>query len=209
MEGIELVSHSAELIRSTEGRPTLVIANAARVCKDGTENTDYCEARKLCRKLLAWGHMSPFEFFEVTFQCVTNRAVSHELVRHRMASYMQESQRYCNYEQELPVIMPHGVKAAGHVAAANWEAQMAEAWNCYCGMLELGAKPEDARTVLPEATATKLLVKMNIREFRHFLSLRTSPAAWQEMRFLATAMADAFLAKFPDEQYLLREELNG
>lgn len=209
MEGIKVVSHGAELIRSTEGRPTLVIANAARVCKDGVGNGDYCEARKLCRKLLDWGHMSPFEFFEVTFACVTNRAVSHELVRHRMASYMQESQRYCNYEKELPVIMPHGVKAAGNAAAANWKAQMAEAWDCYCGLLEFGAKAEDARTVLPEATATKILVKMNLREFRHFLTLRTSHAAWTEMRLLATAMADAFLAKFPDEQYIIREELNG
>ena len=209
MEGIKLLDHTAELIRATEGRPTLVIANVAKVCKDGTENADYCAARKLCRKLLDWGHMSPFEFFEVTFACTTNRAVSHELVRHRLASYMQESQRYCNYEQELTVICPHGVKAAGEQAKANWEAQMFEAWDCYCGMLELGLKPEDARTVLPEATATKILVKMNLREFRHFLSLRTSHAAWREMQTLATAMADAFLARFPDEQYLIREELNG
>jgi thymidylate synthase (FAD) len=209
MEGIKLVDHTAELIRATEGRPTLVIADAARVCKDGAGNGDYCAARKLCRKLLDWGHMSPFEFFEVTFACTTNRAVSHELVRHRLASYMQESQRYCNYEQELSVICPHGVKAAGQEAVGNWEAQMFEAWDCYCGLLERGVKAEDARTVLPEATATKILVKMNLREFRHFLSLRSTPAAWYEMRLLATAMADAYLARFPDEQYLVREIVNG
>ena len=203
MEGIRLVEHSAELIRGTEGIPSIVIAGAARVCKDGAENADYCAARKLCRKLLDWGHMSPFEFFEVTFSCVTNRAVSHELVRHRLASYMQESQRYCNYEQELTVICPHGVKAAGQEALGNWEAQMFEAWDCYCGMLELGLKPEDARTVLPEATATKILVKMNLREFRHFLSLRTSSAAWKEMQTLALAMRDAFFTAYPDEAYLL------
>ena len=203
MEGIKLLDHTAELIRATEGRPTLVIANAAKVCKDGAENADYCAARKLCRKLLDWGHMSPFEFFEVTFSCVTNRAVSHELVRHRLASYMQESQRYCNYEQELTVICPHGVKAAGQEALGNWEAQMFEAWDCYCGMLELGLKPEDARTVLPEATATKILVKMNLREFRLFLSLRASGAAWKEMQTLALAMRDAFFTAYPDEAYLL------
>lgn len=203
MEGIRLVEHSAELIRATEGIPSIAIASAARVCKDGAENADYCAARKLCRKLLDWGHMSPFEFFEVTFSCTTNRAVSHELVRHRLASYMQESQRYCAYDKELPVIMPFGVKAAGEQAKNNWQAQMVEAWDCYCGMLELGLKPEDARTVLPEATATKILVKMNLREFRHFLSLRTSSAAWTEMKTLAEAMLEAFLTAYPDEAYLL------
>ena len=203
MEGIKLLDHTAELIRATEGRPTLVVANAAKVCKDGAENADCCAARKLCRKLLDWGHMSPFEFFEVTFSCTTNRAVSHELVRHRLASYMQESQRYCAYDKELPVVMPQGVKAAGEPARHNWVSQMFEAWDCYCGMLELGVKPEDARTVLPEATATKILVKMNLREFRHFLSLRTSSAAWEEMRMLAGAMRNAFLTAYPDEAYLL------
>lgn len=203
MTEISYVKHQAELIRATEGTPSIVIASTARVCRDGAESLSYCEARKLCRKLLGWGHMSPFEFFEVTFACVTNRAVSHELVRHRLASYMQESQRYCAYDKELPVVPPQKLLQDKPQVFQVWADSIRLSYKVYQALIAEGLRPEDARTVLPEATATKILVKMNLRELRHFLTLRTSNAAWTEMRMLAKAMKAAFFAAYPDELYLL------
>lgn len=199
---VTLLSQSAELVNSTAGTPTQVVAQSAKVCKASADTADYCECRRLCRKLLGWEHYSPFEFFSVTFKCVTSRAVSHQLVRHRLASYMQESQRYCAYDKGLKVVCPAAVREAGQ--AEVWLAGVREAYHVYLSLIYAGVKPEAARTVLPEATATTILVHMNLREFRHFLELRTAPSAWAEIRDLSAHMTDAFLSKFPDEQYLIK-----
>lgn len=200
---VTLLSQSAELVNSTTGTPTQVVAQSAKVCKASADTADYCECRRLCRKLLGWEHYSPFEFFSVTFKCVTSRAVSHQLVRHRLASYMQESQRYCAYDKGLNVVCPAAIREAGQ--AEVWLAGVREAYHVYLSLIYAGVKPEAARTVLPEATATTILVHMNLREFRHFLTLRLGNSAWAEMRLLAKAMVDAFLFKFPDEQYMLKD----
>lgn len=199
------IGQSAELINWTNGVPSQVVAMSARVCTDSQANLgDYCECRKLCRKLLDWGHMTPFEFFEVTFTLTTSRAVSHQLVRHRIASYMQESQRYCDYSEELFVIPPKNIERSQSDAVWNpWRQSVCQSANAYAALTSAGVRPEDARSVLPECTATKLYCKMNLREFRHFLDLRTSKAAWSEMQELAKKMRDAFTYKFPDEIYLV------
>lgn len=152
---------------------------------------------------MSWGHWSPFEFVDLTFYFVTSRAVANELVRHRLASYMQQSQRYCRYDNGLQVIMPATLR--GTLEADLWRAQMRDAYDVYLYLMEQGQKPEDARTVLPLATATNMLAKMNLREFRHFLNLRTAPAAWSEMRILANLMAEAFAKQFPDETFLIED----
>lgn len=204
---VNFISQSADLLNWTNGVPSQVIAMNARVSTDTTAKTgEYCECRKLCRKLLDWGHYTPLEFFEVTFGVITSRAVSHQLVRHRLASYMQESQRYCQYDDGINVIVPTAIQRNPdpEILAAVAK-QVTSAANAYKFLLDKGVKAEDARSVLPECTATKLHVKMNLREFRHFLSLRTSHSAWSEMQALATGMADAFSHKFPDEIYLIKE----
>ena len=200
---VNLISQSAELVCTTGGTPTQVIAQSAKVCRASAETADYCECRRLCRKLLEWEHYSPFEFFSMTFKCTTSRAVSHELVRHRLASYMQESQRYCVYDKKLDVICPAAIREAKQIDV--WLAGVREAYHVYLSLIYAGIKPEAARTVLPEASATTILVHMNLREFRHFLSLRLGNSAWAEMRLLAKAMVDAFISKFPDEQYMLKD----
>lgn len=203
---VNLISQSAELVCTTEGTPTHVIAQSAKVCKASAETADYCECRRLCRKLLEWEHYSPFEFFSMSFKCVTSRAVSHELVRHRLASYMQESQRYCVYDKGLNVICPAAIREAKQTDI--WLAGVQEAYHVYLSLIYAGVKPEAARTVLPEASATTILVHMNLREFRHFLELRTATSAWGEMRALSRLMAGALLSKFPDEQYLIRDTIS-
>ena len=82
---------------------------------------------------------------------------------------------------------------------------MRDAHDDYLFLLEHGHKPEDARTVLPMATATHLLCKANLREFRHIIDLRTGPTAWSEMRILANEMAKAFVEQWPDETFLIED----
>lgn len=202
---VAVVGQSARLIRSTaydmDETVCQIIAAAARV-STGAKKLDRDEAAEFCRKLIKWGHLSPFEFFDLTFDCVTCRAVSHELVRHRLASYMQESQRYVKYDKVLKVVMPSGL-AAVPAAVEGFRAACDAAYERYERLLDAGAKPEDARVVLPEATATHILVKMNLREFRHFLELRTAPAAWSEMRELAEMMKEQFRTTFDDDDFLV------
>lgn len=211
-----LEGHSAVLIARTCGdypvNPSTLIANTARVCRAGESDHTLKEDRHLCKKLMAWGHETPFEFLDLTFYCTTTRAVTHELVRHRMASYMQESQRYCSYKETLRVIPPATIKAVKAETLSTsvarfdvWYQAVKNSLNAYCKLLDLGIKPEDARTVLPSCTATNIQVKMNLREFRHFLKLRLAPAAWPEMRLLAQAMTDTFRNLYPTETYLIAD----
>ena len=196
---IELVNHSAELVRFPAESPSLLIAEAAHVSTQRDTDPETCKT--FVKSLIKLGHWSCFEFADFTWRITTLRAVATELRTHRHASFMQESQRRVRYEEALPVVMPATLK--GTLEADLWKAQMRDSHDVYLYLLEHGQKPEDARTVLPLATATNMLAKMNLREFRHFLDLRTAPAAWSEMRILANLMAEAFAKQFPDEVYLI------
>lgn len=203
---IEVVAHDAELVGFPTSALCSTITASAKVCtaQDQDVNPDELDKHKeFVRKLMQWGHYSPMEFVDLTFYLTTSRAVANELVRHRMASYMQESQRFVKYDNGLQVIMPATVKDT--LEDALWREQVSDAYDTYLFLLEKGHKPEDARTVLPMATATRMLCKMNLREFRHFICLRTAPAAWSEMRILANLMAEAFAKQFPDEVFLISD----
>ena len=205
---IELVNHEATLSywSPNEWPFSAVITGVAKVCTAKAENVKPREVEKnkaFVQKLMKRGHWTPSEFVDLTFYLTTSRAVANELVRHRMASYMQLSQRYVRYDEALPVVMPATIK--GTLEADLWKAQMRDSHDVYLYLLEHGQKPEDARTVLPLATATRMLCKMNLREFRHFLDLRTDKPAWREMRILANLMAEAFAKQFPDEVFLISD----
>ena len=196
---IELVNHSAELVRFPAESPSLLIAEAAHVSTQRDTDPETCKT--FVKSLIKLGHWSCFEFADFTWRITTLRAVATELRTHRHASFMQESQRRVRYEEALPVVMPATLK--GTLEADLWKAQMRDSHDVYLYLLEHGQKPEDARTVLPLATATNMLAKMNLREFRHFLNVRTDKPAWREMRILANLMAEAFAKQFPDEVYLI------
>ena len=198
---IELVNHSAELVRFPAESPSLLIAEAAHVSTQRDTDPETCKT--FVKSLIKLGHWSCFEFADFTWRITTLRAVATELRTHRHASFMQESQRRVRYEEALPVVMPATLK--GTLEADLWKAQMRDSHDVYLYLLEHGQKPEDARTVLPLATATRMLAKMNLREFRHFLNVRTDKPAWREMRILANLMAEAFAKQFPDEVFLISD----
>lgn len=204
MKRLEHVEHDAWIVQGPEAHQcTSLIASAARVCTcsgTGTDNED----RYLVRKLMQWGHWSPFEFVTLCWSVQTSRAVANELVRHRLASYAQQSQRYVGYDV-LDVVEPVRIRRGRFLARAVWRCAQRMSFVCYRLLMKLGVRKEDARTVLSTAAGTKLFVQMNLREFRHFLSLRTDKAAWVEMRLLADRMAQAFAKRYSDEVYLIED----
>lgn len=132
-------------------------------------------------------HMSVFEHAHISFRIEgISRACSHQLVRHRMASFVQESQRYCEIDVDGDwYVKPESLKG---FSSAVFEGVMDCCAEAYIEALEDGIKPEDARFMLPEAAKTNIVMTMNWREFLHFLELRTSDHAQWEIRELATKM---------------------
>lgn len=200
MSNIIIVGQHAKLRISVSTDPDMAmfaIAGAARVSRgmplvQSESFLDVCNER-LVEKLLEWGHMTPFEFVNLCFEIVTSRAVARELLRHRHAGYVMESQRYCNYKDCLPVLehKPDGMTHGIFMDAVRF------AHDAYLSMLQEGAKPEDARVVLPECVATKIAMCCNLREFRHILSLRLDKAAWTPIRELVGMMKEEFLQCYP------------
>ena len=145
------------------------------------------------------GHDSVFEHMTFTWRIDNvSRACTHQLVRHRLASYLQKSQRYTKMKQEMInwFVIPQTVKDNGfeHV----FKLQAANALDTYIDMLEGGVPAEDARYILPEATHSTIVVTMNLRAFMNFYALRSAPDAQWEIRELAEKMRDEAIKAMPD-----------
>lgn len=149
------------------------VAVAARTCYKSTGTDDATLVMQLVRS----GHEAMLEHYGLTVRFVVDRGVSHEIVRHRMASYAQESTRYCNYAKgkfggEISVICPEEIKKDPVVRTVAWELTCRHCEKTYLGLISDGVPPELARSVLPHSLATELVMTANLREWRHFLALR-------------------------------------
>lgn len=179
---------NVEVIAAT-ARPMDVISAAAGCCYGKSDLS-----AKRVRTCYQAGHMSVFEHASATFRVSgISRTCSHQLVRHRLASFSQQSQRYCKVDVDSDdwYVVP---ERFAHDHPAEFAEHMRTCAESYAGALRAGAKPEDARYMLPEATKTEIVVSMNVRELFHFIELRTSQAAQWEIRELAEAMEDALAA---------------
>jgi thymidylate synthase (FAD) len=140
--------------------------------------------------IMRGGHFSTLEHASYTFAIDgVSRALTHQLVRHRIASFNQQSQRYVKYKDGLDVIVPETISANEETAALFDEAVDA-AMEAYKKLLEAGVPAEDARYLLPNAAETKIVVTMNVRELLHFFSNRCCNRAQWEIRELAHAMLE-------------------
>jgi thymidylate synthase (FAD) len=183
------------LLRVTDGAEDL-IAESARVCYASEPKTKDANV-KLIRNLKGWGHMSMFEHASATFVIEgVSRACTHQLVRHRLASYSQQSQRYVN-EAGFEYVMPPSV-ANDEKAKRIFDDAVDGARKAYKGLVDLGVPKEDARFLLPNACATKIVVTMNFRELRHFIKLRTEKGAQWEIAALASEMLRLMKDKAPN-----------
>ncbi len=180
--------------------PERLVALAARLCysassiADLTDEVSRKDVRTLVRRVLSMGHESVLEHVTFTFGVEgISRAASHQLVRHRIASYSQQSQRYV--AAEFGYVAPATV--ARGPARGKFERHMRKSASLYREMLDAGVPAEDARFVLPNATETKILVSMNARELRHFFALRACRRAQWEIRGLAMRMLGIAKDKAP------------
>lgn len=136
-------------------------------------------AKKFVAMIIRRGHESVLEHGSITVRFVIDRGLSHEIVRHRIVSYSQESTRYCNYSgdkfgNEITVIDPHPIIEHGTMDWIAWEKACKASEVFYFEMLNLGNAPEMARDVLPNSLKTELVMTANPREWRHFFTLRTA-----------------------------------
>ncbi|MFA5844908.1 MAG: FAD-dependent thymidylate synthase [Coriobacteriia bacterium] len=176
--------------------PERAIAVAARLCYAPVGAADLMESmsdeavRKVLRTILSSGHTSALEHASYTFAIDgVSRAMTHQLVRHRLASYNQQSQRYVTFSDEPVFVVPPDV-AADPGAREVFDAANHASFAAYRELLEAGVSAEDARYVLPNATETKIVVTMNVRELLHFFELRCCNRAQWEIRELATRMLE-------------------
>lgn len=176
-----------------------VIVDAGRTCYKANKS-DYTpeEVDKFIRKLISCEHESPLEHLSFTVKFITDRGISHELVRHRLAAFSQESTRYANYSKDkfgnqITCIMPRQLWDDASTLAENVET-VTEAYKAaeraYMELLERGVKPQIARSVLPNGLKTELVMTCNIREWRHILKLRCDEAAHPEIRYLCKQIYD-------------------
>lgn len=199
---MKIISPSFELLDSLDGAALLQkIELAGRVCYKSEAKITPDSAAGFVRRILENGHESVLEHEKLTARVVCDRGVSHEIVRHRVASYSQESTRYCNYsldkfQNELTFIRPFFWNDEPEKFRV-WQVAMAAAEHSYLKLLELGATPQEARTVLPNSLKTELVMTMDLREWRHFFRLRAAAPAHPQMRELAVPMLRAFQKAVP------------
>jgi thymidylate synthase (FAD) len=177
------------------------IETCGRVCYKSEERIGDGSAEAFIRGIIARGHESVLEHCSITVRIICDRGVSHELVRHRLASYSQESTRYCNYSKdkfgnEITVIQPRFLLRKSEAWNA-WRDACVTAEEIYFEMLENGCTAQEARAVLPNSLKTEVMMTANIREWRHILKLRTSPAAHPQMREIMSLLYDQLMAYAP------------
>ena len=160
---------------------------AGRVCYQSEPQGD---PEKFIRMIIKRGHESVLEHGSLTFKIRTNRAIANEIVRHRLASYSQESTRYVKYD-DIEFIPGDRLEES---YAGDMLTRIEEAYNF---LIDQEFKPEEARDILPNCTATTLVMTMNFRELRHFLKLRLDKAAHPQIRELAGIILEILKEKYP------------
>lgn len=172
-----------------------------RTCYKSEDKINDSSAIDFVQRILKMGHESVIEHISISVRVICDRGVSHEIVRHRIASYSQESTRYCNYSDskfgnELTFIKPCFWKENSEEYNL-WAKTMSQIEERYFKLLSLGASPQEARSVLPNSLKTEIVITMNLREWRHFFKLRTSQTAHPQMREVALLIFNLFKNEVP------------
>lgn len=199
---MKIVPASVEILTPIDGQTILKhLELCGRVCYKSEHKSTEDSAPEFIARIIQREHESVMEHCSFTVKFICDRGISHEIVRHRLASYSQESTRYCNYNadrfgSEITVIEPAYLKE-GTAGWVYWADACRMAEQCYFDMLEWGCSPQEARDVLPTCLKTEVVMTANIREWRHFLRLRTSAAAHPKMRRLAIMLLRELRKKVP------------
>lgn len=187
---MKIIKPSIDILTPIDGTEILKhIELCGRVCYKSEEKISEGSAETFIANIIKRGHEAVLEHYDITVKFICDRGVSHEIVRHRLASYCQESTRYCNYSKEgfgkeITVIAPCYLEP-GTEGWSIWQLSCTQAEKAYFDLLNWGCTPQEARAVLPNSLKTEVVMTANIREWRHFLKLRTSRAAHPQMREVA------------------------
>lgn len=170
-----------------------------RVCYKSENDITPKSCEIFVNQLIENGHESVLEHYSFSVKFITNRAIANEIVRHRIASFSQESTRYCNYstdrfDNEITII---DTKFHDLASYHSWFWLCEQAETQYFEMLNQGVSPQLARGVLPLDLKTELIMTANLREWRHFLKLRTAPDAHPQMRELAISLLTKLRGSIP------------
>lgn len=192
---MKIINADVEFITPVDGAAILKrLERCGRVCYKSEAKITDTSAPAFVAGIIKRGHEAVLEHCSFTVKFICDRGVSHEIVRHRVASYCQESTRYCNYSKdgfgsEITVIKPCFL-AEDSDGMKEWKSAMRFAEDHYFSLLDFGCSPQEARSVLPNSLKTEVVMTANIREWRHFLKLRCSPAAHPQMREVALILLE-------------------
>lgn len=199
---MRIIEPSVEILTPIDGEAILKMLEAVgRTCYKSEDKIHEGSAEKFISNIVKRGHEAVIEHYNITVKFICDRGVTHEIVRHRLASYCQESTRYCNYANdkfngEITVIKPMFFEV-GTDGWELWHDACAMAEKFYFDLLDFGCTPQEARAVLPNSLKTELVMTANIREFRHFFNLRCSKAAHPQMREVANMLLREFKERIP------------
>ncbi|MDJ0782782.1 MAG: FAD-dependent thymidylate synthase [Desulfosarcinaceae bacterium] len=199
---MKIIDPYFDVLNLPDGAAVLThIELAARTCYKSEDKITSDSAARLLRALLKSGHHSVFEHASASVRITCDRGISHEIVRHRLCAFSQESTRYANYAkekfgQEITVINPF-FWPVGSPAYQAWKVQMESAEAAYLNLIEGGASPQEARSVLPNSLKTEVVMTANLREWRHILKLRCAAASHPQIRQIMLPLLDRFHRAIP------------
>lgn len=202
-----IVKPSFEILSTTAGYDYVlnqlkIIELAGRNCYKSEDKITDDSYDKMIGMLRSKKHLSVLEHGNMTVRMIGSRAFSHQLVRHRLAAYSQESQRYCNYSKDK---FGSGVTFIEPVEFPTWSKELQDHFNvslqlaesCYLELIKEGMKAEDARGVLPNQCKTEVVVTMNFRSWMHFFEMRCDKHAQSEIRLIAKGLLSEFYTLMP------------
>ena len=172
------------------------IEHAGRTCYKSETQISAESAVKFIKSIIQSRHLSVIEHESITLKFICDRGVTHELVRHRLAAYSQESTRYCNYSgekfgNEITVIKPP-FWSENDIKYKIWLKTCEICEKNYLDMISQGARPQEARSILPNSLKTEIIMSANLREWRHVLDLRCQKAAHPQIRQIMLPLLKTF-----------------
>jgi thymidylate synthase (FAD) len=203
---MKIIKSSFEIlnIKNREEAESLlkIIEIAGRTCYKSEHKITQDSSKAFLTNILKLGHESVIEHVSISVKIVCDRGISHEIVRHRIASYSQESTRFCNYSKdnfgnEITVIEPCFWEKDSDLYK-KWEESIKASEQEYFYLISNGAKPQEARSVLPNSLKTEIVMTANLRSWRNFFRLRTSQSAHPQIREISIPMLNEFKILMPE-----------
>lgn len=195
---MNIINASYEILDELDGEKILSnITRYGRTCYKSNGADDAEQNRRFISARIKDGHESILEHEKITVKIICDRGISHELVRHRLASYSQESTRYCNYDDKgltfiKPCFWPEGTRDY-----MEWEQAITALEHIYRRYIHTGSTPEQARCILPNSLKTEVIMTANLREWRHILRLRTAHDAHPQMREIMCPLLNELKKRVP------------